>query len=126
MRDLASHFYRGKKWLAPEVLKRLKVPSRFGNIVLDILCKGNVMKCVNDMEGEYLPAKSLSEMNMHDVYYAIFGDDDQVFKNIRRKEYLELIKLNNEKLEEYVKDLSSVTFIKLVKDDSDEIPDTKT
>ena len=125
MRDLASHFHRGKKWLAPEVLKRLKVPSRFGNIVLDILCKGNVMKCVNDMEGEYLPAKSLSEMNMYDVYYAIFGDDDQVFKNIRRKEYLELIKLNNEKLEEYVKDLSSVTFIELVKDDNNEIHNPK-
>lgn len=125
MRDLASHFQRGKKWLAPDVLKRLKVPSKFGNIVLDILCKGKVMKCVNEIEGEYLPAKSLNEMNLHDVYYAIFGDDDQIFKNIKRKEYQELIKLNNEKLELYVNDLSSVTFMELIKNDSKKIQNSE-
>jgi len=125
MRDLASHFLRGKKWLAPEVLKRLKVPSRFGNLVLDILCKGNVMKCVNDLDGEYLPAKDLSKMNLADVHHAILGDDDQIFKNIRRKEYQELIQLSNEKLRDYTKDLADVTFMELVKDDEDAIQNSK-
>ena len=121
MRDLSSHFLRGKKWLAPEVLKRLKVPSRFGNLVLDILCQGNVMKCVNDLEGEYLPAKDLSKMNLADVHHAILGDDDQIFKNIKRKEYQELIQLSNKKLKDYTQDLAEVTFMELVKDDEDAI-----
>lgn len=120
-RDLSAHFVNGEKWLAPEVLKRLQVPSRFGNIVLDVLCKGNVIKCVNEIEGEYLPTKDLTRMSLYDVYHAVLGDDDPIFKNIRRKEYIELIKLNNEKLESYIKDLNKITFIDLVDKKEDEV-----
>ncbi|MCM8539401.1 MAG: YihY/virulence factor BrkB family protein [Lentisphaeraceae bacterium] len=125
MRDLASSFQKGEKWLASEVLKRLQVPSRFGNLVLDILCKGNVMKCVNEIEGEYLPAKSLTELSLYDVYFSIFGDDDKIFKNIKRKEYQDLLKLNNDKLDLYVQDLRTITFIELLEKDKNEVQNPK-
>ncbi|MCM8527729.1 MAG: YihY/virulence factor BrkB family protein [Lentisphaeraceae bacterium] len=125
MRDLAANFKKGEKWLAPEVLQRLQLPSRFGNLVLDVLCKGNVMKCVNEIEGEYLPAKSLTEMTLYDVYYAVLGDDDKIFKNIKRKEYQELIRLNNNKLDNYVKDISTIKFIDLLEKDKYEVSNPK-
>lgn len=121
MRDLATHFARGDKWLAPDVLKRLNIPSRFGNIVLDILCKGHVLKCVNEMEGEFLPAKDLSHMSLYDIYHAVIGEDNKIFNNIKQKEYLDLIKMNNDKLDTYINDLKKIIFIDLLEDNKNEI-----
>jgi hypothetical protein len=115
MRDLSAKFLLGEKWLAPEVLRELQIPSRFGNIVLDQLLKGNVIKCVDLKEGEFVPAKDLSQLNLHDVYLAILGENDPIMKRIHRQEYLDLLTMNNQKLSNYIKDLQSLNFIEVIK-----------
>ena len=120
-RDLAAAFMKGEKWTAPDILKRLKIPTRFGNKVLDILCKGGIMKRVDDKEGEYLPAKDLHGMTLKEILTSVFGEEDKLVDQIQRKEFQELIGMNNRRLDQYTEEMAKINMFELVKEN--EVPD---
>jgi membrane protein len=115
-RDLASSFHKGETWYAPVVLQRLKIPIRFGNKVLDLLCKGGIMKVVSVQDGEYLPAKDLHSMNLKDVQQAIFGIEDKLLDNIKEVNSREFLEMNNKKIAAYGEELSHMNLFELVDD----------
>ena len=110
----------------------MKIPTRFGNKVLDILCQGGIMKRIEGKEGEYLPARDLHTMTLKEILKAVFGEEDKLVDHIQRKEFQELIGMNNRRLDQYTEEIGEINLYELIKEndqaeekpeDENEVPD---
>jgi membrane protein len=114
-KSLSRNFIKGEEWKASIFFSRNSIPSRLGNKALDLLCEGNIIKCVHRKETIFLPSRDLTNMTLWDVYEAVLGKKDPIVKNFKKKSLLEMIDFNDQQWLKQSKHLQQYNIYDLVK-----------